>query len=77
MTRLVVYIPSYNDEMANFLTSLYDEGGQSAIYDYVNEHYPNWDWAYCEPCECDSPVWNSNGQKVCAVCFTYFEFDNK
>lgn len=70
MTQVIV--PSWNNEVARILTNLYDEGGQSAVYDYVNEHYPHWDWDFCEPCDCDSPVFKVEGESICAVCFTVF-----
>lgn len=73
MTKIVVHIPSYNNEMANILTALYDGGGQYAIYDYVNENYPLWDWRFCEPCDDETPVWNDSKVKVCAVCFSYYD----
>lgn len=77
MTEVHILIPSWKNEMSHILTDLYDEGGQSAIYDYVLEHHKDWDWAFCEPCDCDSPVWVTEKQKVCAVCWTYFEFEKE
>jgi hypothetical protein len=74
MTKVSFIVPKYNDELAQTLTNLYDEGGQSAIYDYVNEHYPNWDWDFCEPCDCDSPVYKYESYRICAVCFSDFDF---
>jgi len=79
MTEYSIIIPKYTDVIAQHLTNLYEKGGQSEVYDYVNEHHKDWDWDYCEPCECDSPVFKTEGFRICAVCFSDFDFgkDNK
>lgn len=51
--------------MEDRLVALYEQGGQSAIYDYVNAHHPDWAWARCDRCDDDTPTWAG----VCAVCF--------
>ena len=68
-----VIVPAWSNETARTLTNLYDEGGQSAVFDYVHVHHRDWDWAYCEPCECESPIFKVEGEKICAVCFTVFD----
>ena len=42
---------------------IYDKKGQSAVFDFANEH--KIEYAYCEPCETDSPSLGS-----CLVCGT-------
>ena len=43
---------------------LYEKAGQSGVFDYINNNHPEIPWAYCEPCEIDSPVEDS----TCLVC---------
>jgi len=42
----------------------YEQGGQSAVFDFVRWNFPELDWGYCEPCESDSPI----EDKTCLVC---------
>lgn len=77
MTQYSFIIPKYNDEMSQRLTSLYDEGGHSAICEYVNEFHSNWDWQYCEPCDVNSPVWKYMSYRICAACFSDFDFEGE
>jgi hypothetical protein len=42
----------------------YEQGGQSAVFDFVNLNFPELSWKYCEPCESDSPI----EDKTCLVC---------
>ena len=76
MTKVSFIIPKYTDELSQTLTNLYDEGGQDAIFAYVNEHHKNWDWDYCIPCEYDSPVYKYDAFRICAVCFSDLDFNN-
>lgn len=48
------------------LVEVYEEGGQYAVYAWVEEHHPDWDWEWCAPCEDETPTWDH----VCAACFT-------
>jgi len=73
MSEVNVLIPAWNNDMAKALTTLYDEFGSDGVFAYVKEFRPLWDWSYCEPCNIETPVWNSDNSKVCAVCFTYYE----
>jgi hypothetical protein len=44
---------------------LYEEKGQSAVFDYVNERdLPNVQYEYCKACDTDSPAW----EHQCLVC---------
>jgi len=54
---------------------LYVKGGQSLVYDHVNEAKLKYDkWDYCEPCECDSPIYKN----ACLVCgSTYIKIRSK
>lgn len=72
MTTWYFKVPSYNNEMASKLTDLYDDGGYTAVFEYVKEHHPNWDWTYCSCCDQDTPIWSTEKDKICAVCFQYF-----
>jgi hypothetical protein len=44
----------------------YEKGGQSAVFDFVIKNFPELIWAYCKPCESDSPIDDS----TCLVCGT-------
>jgi hypothetical protein len=44
---------------------VYENTGQSGVFDFINEHFPNTEWLYCEPCEIESPQDGS-----CLVCGT-------
>ena len=51
---------------------LYSFWGQSKVYDAVNEGVIDHDtWAYCEPCDCESPFL----RKSCLVCGSGIETD--
>lgn len=41
-------------------------GGQVAVFDFINENYPLIPWAWCKPCESDSPMLGDE----CLVCGT-------
>lgn len=75
MTKVSFIVPKYTDELSQTLTNLYDEGGQDAIFAYVSEHHKNWDWDYCIPCEYDSPIYKYETFRICAVCFSDFDFN--
>jgi len=49
------------------LYAIYEQGGQYAVYDYVNENHPDWTWSPCEPCEDETP---DDPDGDCAVCGT-------
>ena len=52
---------------------LYKQGGQYLVYDYVNQGFLRYDkWGYCEPCECESPIYKSH----CLVCSTQYKNNN-
>jgi hypothetical protein len=42
----------------------YEQGGQSAVFDFVNENFPELSWGWCEPCESKSPI----EAETCLVC---------
>lgn len=55
---------------------LYEESGQSKVYDFFNEVEKNQpdigEWLVCEPCETETPhVKDKDGDMCCAVCGTY------
>lgn len=56
-------------EINERLLAEYEQGGQSAVYDYVNAHHPDWRWGWCEGCDCESPAMPDDG--LCAVCWGY------
>ena len=62
--------------MSHILRHLYDKGGQSAIYDYVNENHKDWQWHFCSECDCDSPVWVADGYYLCAVCWAELDIED-
>lgn len=55
------------------LSYLYEQGGQSAVYDWVLAHRPEWSWGWCAACECRSPIWPHDGGQLCAVCWSVIE----
>lgn len=55
-----------NSLQQRMLLYLYEEGGQHAVYEWVRESHPEWPWAWCVPCEDETPTWEG----VCAVCWT-------
>ena len=52
------------------LLDLYDNGGSSAVFDWVHANRPEWEWEWCEPCEEDTPSWLDDTDDICAVCFS-------
>jgi hypothetical protein len=76
MTEYSFIIPKYTDELGQTLTNLYEIGGDAYVFDYVKEHHKDWDWDYCEPCDCDTPIYKYDGNRICAVCFSDFDFNN-
>ncbi len=74
MTEYSFVIPKYDDELGQILTNLYEVGGDAYVFDYVKEHHKNWDWDYCEPCDYDTPIYKYEGFRICAVCFSDFDF---
>jgi len=42
----------------------YEEGGQSAVFEYVSNNFPEVLWGNCEPCESNSPI----ELNTCLVC---------
>lgn len=48
---------------------IYEKDGQDGVFDEALKHPFFIKWAYCDPCEIESPVWKS----VCAVCWTPIE----
>lgn len=57
--------------LMSICVALYDEGGQSAVYDYINENHPEIKWGDCEPCETQSPIDPSDSS--CLVCGSTME----
>lgn len=47
------------------LVEVYNDGGSSAVMDYVRKVYPHWGWCFCPDCDEVTPVFDN----VCAVCF--------
>ena len=45
---------------------IYEKGGQYAVYDFINDNYPEQSWAWCEPCESESPIDTDYACLVCA-----------
>jgi hypothetical protein len=46
--------------------SLYEQGGQYKVYEYIMQNHKDIEWNECIPCEVRSPI--SNG--ACLVCGT-------
>jgi hypothetical protein len=43
---------------------IYQQRGQSGVFEYIAKNHPQLDWKYCEPCEIESPVCDNE----CLVC---------
>ncbi len=48
------------------LYRIYEQDGQSGVYEYVKKHYPKWVWGYCDLCDCEAPALPDG---YCAVCW--------
>ena len=48
----------------NLCVMKYEQGGQSAVFDFVSRNFPEIKWSWCEPCESESPIEDS----TCLVC---------
>jgi hypothetical protein len=46
---------------------IYSRDGQSAVFDFILESYPNQPWDNCEPCETLSPR-TEETKPSCLVC---------
>jgi hypothetical protein len=42
----------------------YEQGGQFAVFDFVNQNFPELFWGWCKPCESESPIESA----TCLVC---------
>lgn len=62
---------SWDESVPSFCEQLYAQGGNTAIYDYINEHHPDMPWLQCEGCETDTPHWD----KECLCCGLKHEED--
>jgi hypothetical protein len=43
---------------------IYEKHGQSAVFDFVLNNYPEIKWQRCLPCETESPI----QKNLCLVC---------
>lgn len=45
-------------------TMQYEQGGQSAVFNFVSNNFPELQWQKCKPCESVSPIEGD----TCLVC---------
>jgi hypothetical protein len=69
MTKPDGFAALTHEEAYEILVAIYQGGGQYAVYDFVADHWPGWDWADCEPCDDKTPT-VPDKDKTCAVCGT-------
>ena len=43
---------------------VYEKSGQGGVFDLITANFPDTRWAYCEPCEIESPLEDGD----CLVC---------
>lgn len=48
---------------------IYENSGQSGVFDFIAANSPDTAWAYCEPCEIESPIEDGD----CLVCGSLVE----
>ena len=51
-------------DLSEICQKIYEEEGQGAVFDYIEEYHKTQGWAYCEPCETKSPT----DEGDCLVC---------
>lgn len=45
--------------------NIYVQHGQYAVFDFIEKEHPKTPWAWCPPCECNSP---RDTDYACLVC---------
>lgn len=65
LTDLVVLDKYLADRsLADECERIYEKHGQFAVHDFIRTQHPEVAWAYCGPCEIESPVYDD----CCLVC---------
>lgn len=54
-------------QLSEWCGRIYSREGQSAVFDYILEYYPQQKWDDCQPCEVKSPV-TEEDESSCLVC---------
>lgn len=52
---------------------LYEQGGASRVYSFVQRAHPDVPWSLCEPCDTGTPHMKRDDTQVCLVCGTHKE----
>ena len=64
---------SWDDSIEETCQRLYEEGGASAVYSFVQTHYPLMPWLGCDACDTGTPHVDRGNKHVCLVCGTHKE----
>lgn len=55
---------------------VYITTGQHGVYDYVRANYPKTPWAWCDPCDHETPIDTDYSCLVCASPTKPWNFEN-
>ena len=64
---------SWDDSIEDTCERLYEEGGASRVYSFVQSKYPDIPWSRCEECDTGTPHIKRDDKQVCLVCGTHKE----
>jgi hypothetical protein len=59
---------SWDDSIEDTCERLYEDGGASAVYSFVQTHYPLMPWLGCDACDTGTPHIDRGNKHVCLVC---------